>query len=96
MKQIALKHLRAIRWFHWINFPLLAIMIWTGMWIYWANDVYRVGWGDLTILHFFPDSIYDLTHMGFKLAQGNGLALCRDVVIHHQWNCLHHLHLCLR
>jgi PAS domain S-box-containing protein len=37
------KHPLAIRWFHWVNFPLLALMIWSGLWIYWANDVYRNG-----------------------------------------------------
>lgn len=26
-RRIAAKHPRALRWFHWINFPLLAIMI---------------------------------------------------------------------
>jgi len=101
MKQIALKHLRAIRWFHWINFPLLAIMIWSGLWIYWANDVYRVGWGDLTLLHFFPDSFYGLTHTGHKLAQGmawhfvimwafivNGIAYVAYTLISGEWRKL--------
>lgn len=65
-----MKHLRAIRWFHWINFPLLAIMIWTGIWIYWANDVYRVGFGDITLFHFFPNSWYNFFGWDKKLAQG--------------------------
>jgi hypothetical protein len=30
----------AIRWFRWINFPLLEIMIWSGLLIYWAYPVY--------------------------------------------------------
>jgi thiosulfate reductase cytochrome b subunit len=34
------KHALAIRWFHWINFPLIALMIWTGVLIYWANPAY--------------------------------------------------------
>ena len=42
MKQLHAKHPRAIRWFHWINVPLLGAMIWSGWLIYWANDVYRV------------------------------------------------------
>ena len=25
------KHSRAIRWMHWINFPVLGIMIWSGL-----------------------------------------------------------------
>jgi thiosulfate reductase cytochrome b subunit len=70
MKRLELKHLRAIRWFHWINFPLLSIMIWTGMWIYWANDVYRVGFGDLTLFHFFPTSWYQALGWERKLAPG--------------------------
>lgn len=34
------KHPRAIRWSHWLNFPLLTIMIWSGILIYWANQAY--------------------------------------------------------
>lgn len=70
MKRIVKKHLLAVRWFHWINFPLLAIMIWSGLLIYWANDVYRVGWGDKTILKFFPQSVYAALHLSYKLAFG--------------------------
>ena len=36
MKKLVKKHPLAIRWFHWINFPLLALMIWSGTLIYWA------------------------------------------------------------
>src|SRR5882724_6283203 len=53
MKRIVKKHPLAIRWFHWINFPILAVMIWSGFMIYWANDVYRLGWGNTTLLKFF-------------------------------------------
>jgi hypothetical protein len=42
------KHPLAIHWCHWVNFPLLALMIWSGLWIYWANNVYRVGLGSPT------------------------------------------------
>jgi len=49
-KRLIKKHPLAIRWFHWINFPVLAIMIWSGLLIYWANDVYKLCWGDRTIL----------------------------------------------
>jgi len=34
------KHSRAIRWLHWIHFPILTLMIWSGILIYWANRVY--------------------------------------------------------
>ncbi len=70
MQHLELKHLRAIRWFHWINFPVLATMIWTGMWIYWANDIYRIGFGDTTLVHFFPDSVYSALGWDHKLAPG--------------------------
>ena len=70
MKQLVEKHPLAIRWFHWVNFPVLSLMIWSGMWIYWANDVYRLGWGDTTLLKFFPQSFYEAFHVDHKLAQG--------------------------
>jgi thiosulfate reductase cytochrome b subunit len=67
------KHPLAIRWFHWINFPVITVMIWSGMLIYWANDVYRLGWGDKTVLKFFPDSFYKALHIPFRLAEGMSL-----------------------
>lgn len=70
MKRIVKKHPLAIRWFHWINFPILTIMIWSGLLIYWANDVYRIGWGDKTILKFFPDSFNKALNIPFRLAEG--------------------------
>ena len=70
MKRIIKKHPLAIRWFHWINFPVLAVMIWSGLLIYWANDVYRLGWSDRTVLKFFPDSFYKALHIPFRLAEG--------------------------
>ncbi|MDO7875918.1 cytochrome b/b6 domain-containing protein [Hymenobacter sp. ASUV-10] len=70
MKRLVEKHPLAIRWFHWINFPVLSLMIWSGLWIYWANDVYRLGWGDTTVLKFFPKSFYEAFDIPFKLAKG--------------------------
>ena len=64
------KHSLAMRWFHWINFPILIVMTWSGLLIYWANDVYRLGWGNQTILKFFPQSFYDALHLNYKLAEG--------------------------
>ena len=73
MKKIIKKHPLAIRWLHWINFPILAIMVWSGTLIYWANDVYRLGWGDRTILKFFPDSFNKALNIPFRLAEGMSL-----------------------
>jgi thiosulfate reductase cytochrome b subunit len=73
MKRIEPKHPRATRWFHWINVPLLFLMIWSGMMIYWANDVYRVGLGDWTLFHFFPDWFYNALNLTHRLAEGMAL-----------------------
>ena len=70
MKRIQEKHPLAIRWFHWINFPVLALMIWSGMLIYWANDVYRVGVGGITLFHFFPQGFYKAFNLDSRLADG--------------------------
>ena len=70
MKKLVEKHPLAIRWFHWVNFPVLMLMIWSGLWIYWANDVYRIGWGSTTLYKFFPKSFYQFVHLDHKLAQG--------------------------
>lgn len=34
------KHPLAIRWMHWINFPVLFIMIWSGTLILWSYSAY--------------------------------------------------------
>jgi thiosulfate reductase cytochrome b subunit len=73
MKKIVKKHHLATRWFHWVNFPVLTIMIWSGIMIYWANSVYRLGWGDKTILKFFPKSFYQALHIPYRLAEGMSL-----------------------
>jgi thiosulfate reductase cytochrome b subunit len=73
LKKIIHKHPLAIRWLHWINFPLLTIMIWSGVLIYWANDVYRIGFGDKTLLKFFPDSFNKALKIPFRLAEGMSL-----------------------
>lgn len=73
MKRIVRKHSLAIRWLHWLHFPLLMVMIWSGLLIYWANDVYRIGFGNTTILQFFPDSFYKALNIPFRLAEGMNL-----------------------
>ena len=70
MKRVQLKHLRAIRWMHWINFPLLALMIWSGLLIYWAYDPYRIGVGRFTLIHFFPQWLYSALGVQHQLAMG--------------------------
>ena len=75
------KHTLASRWMHWINFPLLGIMIWSGLLIYWADSdaanlhphqTYRVGLGSWTLFRFFPDVFYAKLGLPFRLAEGMG------------------------
>ncbi len=70
MKTVLKKHPLAIRWFHWLNFPLLAIMIWSGMLIYWAYDPYKIKLGSKEVFHFFPDAFYNALHIPHRLAEG--------------------------
>lgn len=64
------KHTLATRWMHWINFPVLTIMIWSGMLIYWANDVYKVKLGDTVVVRFFPEWFYKSLHIPYRLSEG--------------------------
>ena len=57
------KHPLAIRWMHWVNFPVLFTMIWSGILIYWNDSdnayqhphrVYRIGLGHLTLYSVLP------------------------------------------
>jgi thiosulfate reductase cytochrome b subunit len=69
-KQIVYKHKLATRWFHWVNFPLLTIMIWSGLLIYWANDVYQINLFGVALLKFFPEPVYELFNAAYRLADG--------------------------
>lgn len=101
MKKIVKKHPLAIRWFHWINFPVLGVMIWSGLLIYWANDVYKIGFGSTTLLKFFPDSFYKALNIPFRLAEGmayhfvfmwlfffNGIAYVLYTIFSGEWKLL--------
>jgi len=70
MNRQAPKHPRAIRWMHWINVPLLSIMIGSGLLIYWANDEYALRVGGATLFHFFPDWFYRTLDLEGGLALG--------------------------
>lgn len=68
MTRLQLKHLLAIRWFHWINFPLLFLMIWSGILIYWSYAPYHLG-----PVHFFSAWVYSTLHIDHRLAEGMAL-----------------------
>ncbi|HSP34968.1 MAG TPA: cytochrome b/b6 domain-containing protein [Thermoanaerobaculia bacterium] len=63
MKKLVRKHPLAIRWFHWINFPLLALMIWSGTLIYWAYPAYVK----------LPQGTWKALHVNNRLAEGMAL-----------------------
>ena len=99
--EMRLKHPLAIRWCHWVNSPLLALMIWSGLWIYWADDVYRVGLGSFTLFKLFPEGFYRTVGLDHRLAEGmawhfffmwffaiNGLLYVTYTVFSGQWRYL--------
>ena len=101
MKVLEAKHPRAIRWFHWINFPLISLMMWSGLLIYWANSVYRVGVGQFTLFHFFPKWFFESLGLDGRLAEGmawhfviawlfawNGIAYVVYTAISGEWRYL--------
>ena len=79
MLHIEERHSLAVRWMHWINFPLLIVMIWSGLMIYWADSidlnilehrVYRVGVGDFTLFRFFPERFYRVLLLNNHFTRG--------------------------
>jgi thiosulfate reductase cytochrome b subunit len=75
------KHPLAIRWMHWVNFPVLFTMIWSGILIYWNDSdnayrhphaIYRVGVGKLTLLRMFPDWVYRQMNVPYHVTEGLG------------------------
>jgi thiosulfate reductase cytochrome b subunit len=74
MSRLEKKHPLAIRWFHWINFPLLALMIWSGILIYWAYPTYRVGIGDFTLVKMnLEQTTWRALKVNNRLAEGMAL-----------------------
>ncbi len=100
-KQIEYKHPLAIRWLHWVNFPLLAMMIWSGMLIYWANPVYSIWIGNYELFKFFPVWFNEALGIPFRLAEGlqlhfffmwlfaiNGVAYVIYLVVSGEWRAI--------
>ena len=95
------KHTLSTRWFHWVNFPLLSAMIFSGLLIYWVYGIYRIGFGDVTLVHFFPNWFYTVTGVDQQLALGmalhfffawlfaiNGIAYVAYTVVSGEWRAL--------
>ncbi|MEJ7585923.1 MAG: cytochrome b/b6 domain-containing protein [Ferruginibacter sp.] len=51
-------------------FPVITIMIWSGLLIYWANDVYTITIFGHPFFRFFPQGFYNLLHIPQRLAEG--------------------------
>jgi thiosulfate reductase cytochrome b subunit len=75
------KHPLAIRWMHWINFPVLFTMIWSGLLVYWGDSdnayqhphrVYRIGIGAWTLFRFFPEWVYRWLNAPYQITAGLG------------------------
>lgn len=56
------KYSRILRYTHWINFVLLTLMTWSGVLIYWANDIYIK----------IPSKLAETLSLRFRLAEGLG------------------------
>ena len=69
MRRLEAKHPRAIRWMHWVNVPVLAVMIWSGLLINWANDTREIPVG-VTTVTVFPAWFYRGLGLEHKLATG--------------------------
>jgi thiosulfate reductase cytochrome b subunit len=65
-----LTHRRGSRWMHWINFPLLVIMIYSGLRIYRAEQVYAFGLFGWEWFKFFPVGFNDTLELNRRLARG--------------------------
>jgi len=75
------KHPLAIRWMHWINFPVLFLMVLSGIRLYWnttdnahlhPHAVYRIGFGSWTLMPMFPESVWNALHIPWHVTEGLG------------------------
>jgi len=70
MATVVPKHSLPVRLFHWANVPILALMFWSGLLIYWAYDPYRIEIGGVVLFKFFPSAVYSALGLEHGLATG--------------------------
>jgi thiosulfate reductase cytochrome b subunit len=102
MNVLEKKHPLAIRWFHWLNVPLLLVMLWSGLLIYWAYPAYRVGVGDFTLARLtLEQESWRALGVNNRLAEGmaihfffmwlfavNGVAYVAYTIVSGEWRAL--------
>jgi len=70
MPRLVPRHSLWIRITHWINVIVLSTMVYSGLLIYWANDVYKIELFGFELVKFFPDWFYKSLGLEFNLATG--------------------------
>ena len=91
----------AIRWFNWINFPVLFTKLWGALAIFWANDLYRMGFGGMAARDWLPTPAYAAYSMTSQAARmldwgallmwafvTNGLLYLLYILISGEWRSL--------
>ena len=68
--QLKEKHPLVIRWTHWVNFPLMVILTWSGLLLYWENSNFRIGIGSFTLMKLFPAAFYEALHLTNRNSEG--------------------------
>jgi thiosulfate reductase cytochrome b subunit len=70
MQSPKIKHPLMVRLTHWVNGPVLLLMIWSGLLIYWAQDDYAIRIGNWEVIKFFPTWFYNGLGLESQLALG--------------------------
>ena len=55
---------------HWLNFPVMLVLTWSGLLLYWENNNYSLKIGSYTIFHPFPQGFYEALHLTNRNSQG--------------------------
>ena len=70
MPRLVPKHPLLVRLTHWVNGPVLLVMVWSGLLIYWADDEYALTVNGVVLVKFFPDWFYRTLDLERGLATG--------------------------
>ena len=99
-RRLERKHPLAIRLTHWVNVPVLAVMVWSGVAISGRKEPRRIAIGNWTIVELFPESFHQQIQVpGLAAAMGwhflfaavfvaNGLIYLISVIASGSWRSL--------